>query len=82
MAAQLTLISGLSQRVLCWCSRLVINSLPVPLSPVTSTVLRVGATWRTTSRIFVNAGLRPMTSAGWLSDLSRFFRVRFSRRSA
>ena len=82
MAAQLTLISGLSQRVLCWCSRLVISSLPVPLSPVTSTVLRVGATWRTTSRIFANAGLRPMTSAGWLSDLSRFLRVRFSSRSA
>jgi len=80
--AQLTLISGFSARGLYWWSRFATSSLPVPLSPVMSTVLRVGATWRTTSRSFAKAGLRPMTSAGWLSVLRRFLRVRFSRRNA
>ena len=44
IAAQLILMSGLSRRELPWCSAVATSSLPVPDSPVISTVEGVSAT--------------------------------------
>jgi hypothetical protein len=49
MAAQFTLMKGLSRRTLFWYSSLAISSFPVPDSPVISTVTSVWATVRTSS---------------------------------
>jgi hypothetical protein len=68
-AAQLTLISGLSRRRLFeWTAR-AISSLPVPVSPQTSTVASVGATRPTLSKTASRAGLRPMISSKLWTDL-------------
>ena len=45
IAAQLTRMKGLSLRLLFSCSARAISSLPVPLSPVSRTVLGVSATF-------------------------------------
>ncbi len=44
MAAQLTLMNGMSRCALRWCTARATSSLPVPVSPVISTVLRVADT--------------------------------------
>ncbi len=44
MAAQLILMKGLSRRLEAPCSAVAMSSLPVPLSPVMSTVEGVSAT--------------------------------------
>ena len=59
IAPQLTLMSGRSRRGLPWCIARAISSLPVPVSPVSSTVVSTGATcctFRSTAR---SAGLSP-----------------------
>ena len=53
IAAQLTLTNGMSRCALRWCTARATSSLPVPVSPVISTVLRVAAT----------SSMRPITSA-------------------
>ncbi len=65
-AAQFTRISGRSRRRLAsWIAR-AISSLPVPDSPVTSTVASVPATRSIWRRIASMAGLRPMMPWWWL----------------
>jgi hypothetical protein len=49
MAPQLMAMKGPSLRRLPRCSARAMSSLPVPLSPVTSTVASVSATWFTRS---------------------------------
>ena len=44
MAAQLTLMNGISRCALRLCTALATSSLPVPVSPVINTVLRVADT--------------------------------------
>ena len=68
-AAQLTLISGLAARRLWeWIAR-AISSLPVPVSPVISTVASVGATRLTLSSTASSAGDRPTISSKLWTDL-------------
>ena len=60
IAAQFTLMSGMSRCALrSWMAR-AISSLPVPVSPVMSTVLLVSATSSARSMICSMARLRPM----------------------
>jgi hypothetical protein len=61
MAPQLTTTKGPELRsLLVWMARAK-SSLPVPLSPVMSTLARLGAERRTNSIAVWNAGLRPMS---------------------
>jgi hypothetical protein len=62
-AAQLSATKGEFRRRLFWCRARATSSLPVPDSPVTSTVTSVGATWRSTRKTRCMASLRPMMLA-------------------
>ena len=63
IAAGLTATKGLSRRGLCrWIAR-AISSLPVPLSPVMSTVVDVRATWDTSRKSFCTSGCWPTISS-------------------
>ena len=54
MAPQSTMTNGLARRALSWCTVCASISLPVPLSPVMSTVVSVAATRRVRlSRSFI-----------------------------
>ena len=81
MAAQLILTNGSSARGLCKCTLRATSSLPVPLSPLISTVAEVGATRSIIRFTAQSAGLRPISrrsgsSSGWmLASLSSSFRV-------
>ena len=65
IAAQFTWISGLSRRWLPRWSARATSSLPVPLSPVISTVAGVGAARSMVSRSLRIAGESPISSSGW-----------------
>ena len=82
MAPQLMGTKGLSARRELACSARTRSSLPVPDSPVTSTVLSVGATLASTLKTSSRAGLRPMiplvsmsmrAPAAMSRDAERFF---------
>jgi hypothetical protein len=60
IAAQLTVTNGLSCRRLLACTARATSSLPVPLSPVISTVASVGAILTTLPSISRMACERPM----------------------
>ena len=60
-SAQLNATKGLWRRGLCQCSALATTSLPVPLSPVTSTLPRPGPMSARYSKIARMRGLDPMT---------------------
>ncbi len=60
-AAQFTATKGRPARGLSSWSARATTSLPVPLSPRSSTVARLGATWAITCSTACQAGLRPMT---------------------
>ena len=63
MAAQLMATNGPALRGLrLWMARAT-SSLPVPLSPVTSTAALLGATWRMSEKSSRMAGERPTRSA-------------------
>ena len=70
-ALQLTLMNGLSARLLVeWMAR-AISSFPVPVSPVMSTEASVGATRRTSSSTADSAGLLPMIASKlWVALIS------------
>ena len=70
-ALQLTLMNGLSARLLVeWTAR-AISSFPVPVSPVMSTEASVGATRRTSSSTAQSAGLLPMIASKlWVALIS------------
>ena len=63
IAAQLTATKGPLLRALRLWRALATSSLPVPLSPVTSTVVSVSATRATSSHVAVIAGLLPRISS-------------------
>ncbi len=69
IAAQFTLISGLSFRLLAAWMALAITSLPVPVSPNTSTDVSVGATWWTSSKTLNSGLLSPIISSKFCSSL-------------
>ena len=83
MAPQLMATKGWSRRSLRpWMVRAT-TSLPVPLSPVTSTVVRVGASFSTSWRTSRMAGESPRISSGPLPRAPTWWRSsRFSARSA
>ena len=58
----MTVTNGSSLRRLCACKALATSSLPVPDSPVMSTVASVGATVRIMESMLVMAGERPRIS--------------------
>ena len=62
-----------------WIARAA-SSLPVPVSPVISTVLRVGPTWRSSSNTGCIAGAAPISWPKPLSWAACSRRKRFSRR--
>ena len=75
--AQLTLIKGLSARLLAeWMAR-AISSLPVPVSPRISVVASVGATRRTLSSTPSSPVLAPMISSKLCAALISSRRYRF-----
>ena len=61
-SAQLTATNGWCRRALEWCIRLAITSLPVPLSPVMSTVLSLLLTTLTKSNTARIRALWPTTT--------------------
>ena len=59
MAPQLTGMNGAVARPLRWWTARATSSLPTPLSPVMSTVVRAAATFSITENTDCMAGLRP-----------------------
>ena len=68
-AAQLTVISGRSRRALRACRARAIRSLPVPVSPHSSTVVSEGATRSTACITWRNAALVPTNSSAPVASL-------------
>ena len=58
-AAQFTATNGPLARALAWWIARATSSLPVPLSPVSSTVVSVGATFAARCSTSRSAGARP-----------------------
>jgi hypothetical protein len=63
MAAQFSLMKVLPWRLLWWCKARATNSLPVPVSPSSSTVASLGATFATFRMTSFRALLLPIISA-------------------
>ena len=79
MFEELTVTKGRPARVLCsWMAR-AISSLPVPDSPVISTVERAGATWSTSEKTACIRSERPMI---WPRSTERLMARRRVRRSS
>ncbi len=64
-AAQFTLMNGLPARALPWWTAKATSSLPTPLSPRTSTVASLGATWPIKSNTTCIALEFPTMLSGW-----------------
>ena len=80
-AAQFSLMNGLSRRSLwSWIAR-ANSSLPVPDSPCSSTVARVGAAMDTVCRIRRIAGESPMICRSFRNWITSLRSDSFSRRS-
>ena len=76
---ELTVMKARSARVEFWCSARATSSLPVPLSPLISIVVRLGAACMIRSNTWRMRELRPMISPKRLACACRFWRsVRFS----
>ena len=78
MAAQLSFTNVRPLRGLRSCTARAISSLPVPVSPHTSTVESVGATVRAFPTTARNAGLSPTTSPNACSVRTSSSRYAFS----
>ena len=81
-AAQWTATNGFSARGLRAWIALAATSLPVPLSPVISTVALLGATWRIVSKTLSIAGERPIILSGARDFTTSRLSSTFSRLSA
>jgi len=79
-APQLTARKRLPARWLAWWMARATSSLPVPVSPSSSTVEEVGATWAMVMSRLAMAGLLPTRSGGASRSLRRWRRSSTSRR--